>query len=99
MTEPAVKVTLDVTSDCEEALEKYCVDFLKGRGFNIAAPNAKWETVGDFKKRLGISYMTVGRKIKPWPGRPSVLLQRGKQNRIVALLSNPDFDAYCVANK
>lgn len=99
MTDPIVKFTLDVTAQCDTQLEGFCVRFLKERGFNVTAPHAKWETVGDFKTRLGISYMTVSRKTKDTPNRPNVELQRGSQKRIVAILSNPDFDAYCVANK
>lgn len=101
---PEVKITLDVTCPSEEILEQYCVDFLTGRGFNVARPNEKWETVGQFKDRLGISWMTVTRKVKAQPGRPNVLLQyssdkKSKRKRILAILSNPDFDAFCVQNK
>jgi hypothetical protein len=98
--EPPVRVTLDVTCDSETVVEKWYVDFLIGRGFNVAAPNGNWESVGDFKKRLGISYTLVAKKIKPRDDRPNVLIQRGSKNRqIVAILSNPAFDAFCVANK
>lgn len=96
---PPFKVTLDVSGDSEVIVEKWARDFLVGRGFNVTEPHGKWESVGDFKKRLGISYMTVSRKVKETLNRPAVTIQRGSQNRIIAILSNPDFDAYCVANK
>lgn len=97
---PAFRVTLDVSADSETVIERYCVQFLKDRGFNVTAPHTAWESVGDFKKRLGISYGTVANKVRPTASRPNVQIQRGPLNRqIVAILSNPDFDAYCVANK
>lgn len=96
---PEIKFTLDVTAQSEEVLEKWAADYLKERGFNVVAPHGKWESVGDFKKRLKISYSTISRKVKETLNRPAVTIQRGSQNRIVAILSNPDFDAYCVANK
>lgn len=97
---PEVRVTLDVTSQSEEVLEKYCVTFLTERGFNVTRPHTKWESVGDFKDRLGISYGTVAKKVRDTPRRPNVVIQRGeKSKQIVAILSNPAFDAYCVANK
>lgn len=92
------RVTLDVTADNEDVVEPWAIKFLVDRGFNVVAPNAKWESVGDFKKRLGISYMTISRKVRPTPGRPNVVIQRGKSH-IIAILSNPDFDAYCVNGK
>lgn len=100
MPDPTVKFTLDVTADCETVLERYCVRFLKERGFNVSEPHTKWETVGDFKARLRISYGTVANKVRPSPMRPNVLVQRGEKNRqIIGILSNKDFDAWCVANK
>lgn len=91
------RVILDVCADNEDVVEPWAIQFLEGRGFNVVAPNAKWESVGEFKKRLGISYGTVANKVRPRAERPTVLVQHGPLNKqIVAILSNPDFDAYCV---
>lgn len=97
--EPIVRVTLDVTCDSETVVEKWATDFLVGRGFNVSAPHGKWERIGDFKNRLGICYETLTRKLKDLPHRPNVVVQRGGSGRLLAILSNPDFDAFCVANK
>lgn len=100
MQEPAVKVTLDVTSDSESVLEGYCVRFLKERGWNVTAPHEKWETVKDFIARLGICHQTLSRKLRPDERRPNVVVQRSqKSKRILAILSNADFDAWCVEGK
>jgi hypothetical protein len=103
MLEP-VRVTLDVTADSEEVLEGYCVTFLTGRGFNVSRPYEKWETVGDFRSRLGICAETFRRKIRQTPGRPNVQLQysdqpASKRQRVLGICSNKDFDAWCVAGK
>lgn len=100
----AYRVTLDVSADNEDVVEPWAIKFLQDRGFNVVAPNTKWESVGAFKDRLGISYMTVSRKVRPLPERPNVVIQRSrtatdKLPRIIAILSNPDFDAYCVNGK
>lgn len=97
---PEFRVTLNVSADNEDVVEPWAIKFLEGRGFNVVAPNAKWESVGEFKKRLGISYGTVAAKCKTKANRPNVQIQRGSLNKqIVAILSNPDFDAYCVNGK
>lgn len=104
MPDPAVKFTLDVTADCDAALERYCTNYLIDRGFNVARPYAKWETVGDFRSRLGIRQETFRRKIRQSPSRPNVQLQYSespgsKRQRVLGICSNKDFDAWCVAGK
>lgn len=94
------RLTLDISAENEEVVEPWAVQFLRDRGFNVEAPNSKWESVSEFKDRLGISYGTVATKVRETPNRPNVQIQRGtKSKQIVAILSNPDFDAYCVRNK
>jgi hypothetical protein len=101
---PEFRVTLDISADNEEVVEPWAVKFLTDRGFNVTAPHSKWESLTAFCRRVGVHTSTVDRKLRPWDGRPNVSIQRStkvgtKKPRILAILSNPDFDAYCVANK
>lgn len=103
MPDPIVKFTLDVTAQCDTQLEGYCVAFLTERGFNVTRPNDRWEKMGDFLSRVRLHPEGLRRKLRQ-PDCPNVRFQYSKSPKSLgkqrlAILSNKDFDAYCVANK
>jgi hypothetical protein len=84
----------------EDALTAFAIRHLTERGYNVADPNEKWETVGQLLKRLDICYETFNRALKR-EGRPNVLLRRsaGAQSKtgtgqIRGVCSNAAFDAF-----
>ena len=79
-------------------LEKWAIAHLKERGFSVRAPD-QWETAGEFCRRLQIHNETLRRNAER-SDKPHVVIQRGAvSGKIVAILSNPDFDAFVVRNK
>jgi len=96
MTEPLIKVTLDVTAESSEVLEAYCVPFLRSLGYHVVPPNSKWEPKGKFIERVGIDHDKFHRKLTEWSLRGNVIpLTHDTSKRVRSLLSNPEFDQFC----
>lgn len=91
-------LTLTVNASADAALEKWAKGFLEKRGYAVATAHQQWETPAQFCKRLGIHYMTFDRTLDE-KGHPNVVLRRGPAGRLIELLSNQEFDAFCRRNK
>lgn len=99
---PEIKFTLDVTAQCDKQLEKYCADFLTGRGFYIVAPGKPWERVTTFCKRVGIHSHKLAELVERHEargGQPVRLDRRGVSRRVMAMQVNPEFENFCRATK
>ena len=100
MNDPAFRVVLETDSKASEAvLESWAVSFLRERGYDVAAPNETWETLSQFCERLGISPNNVRARFIDNPIAPKILTHRGLTGRILQILSNAAFDAFCLKNK
>jgi hypothetical protein len=89
---------LDVTGQSESVVTDYCITHLRERGYHVAAPNEKWETAGDFGKRVGINKSalhTLIARYRARGGRPPELDRRGKSQRVTAIKSHEGFDNFC----
>lgn len=93
---PRVLIELDPEVS-ETAVTAFCILHLKERGYHVSSPNEKWETITDFRRRLGIHSETV-RKALADPLCPQVQVHRGEK-RIIELVSNPAFESFCLRNK
>ena len=95
------KVTLDVTAASEDAVTEFAIGHLRGRGYTVSAPHAKWEPLGEFMRRLGLSrHEAVHRYIHSWEARGhSIPVRLGPTKSLRELCSNPEFDAFCEGKK
>lgn len=94
-----VAFSLQIEAPNDTALENWAIAHLQERGFSVRAPNQEWETAGAFCRRLQIHNETLRRHAER-TDKPNVLLQRGTvSGKLVALLSNPDFDVFVTRNK
>lgn len=91
-------VSLYIEAVSEDALSTWAIKFLHDRGYSVQPAHEQWETITAFLKRLGIHSQTLNRALAQ-PHHPNVLIHRGKRNRIIEILSNPDFDAFLLRNK
>lgn len=92
------KITLDLTAKSESLFTDLCVAHLRERGFNVTEPNEQWETLGAFMRRVGLRRNeSFHESLRAWEERGHNIFRRnGKSsNRIIELLSNPAFDAFC----
>jgi hypothetical protein len=91
------RITLDVTADSEAVMEKHFAQWLRTRGWHVAAPNADWESKGEFCERVGIDHDKFHRKLDEWSQRGHVIPLTRKQPslRVCSVCSNPDFDQFC----
>jgi hypothetical protein len=98
MSDPVTfRATLDVTGASEAHVTAFAITHLRTHGYSVTAPNESWEKLKVFLKRLGISY-THFRRVIQHPHRPDVLVFPTTA-RVQEILSNPDFDAFCLRNK
>ena len=91
------KVAVDLTAESPEAIISGCIWILRKNGYSVTKPTGRWESVTQLKRRLGVHSETI-RKAIASPGCPNVLVDRGN-NRVKAVMSNPDFDAFVLRNK
>lgn len=97
---PEIKITLDVTADCDAVLEQYCANFLKERGWYIVAPSEPWEKAGAFCRRVKVNPSKLQEIISRYEVRTrnSVKLdRRGVSKRIMTIQRNPEFEAFCLS--
>ena len=100
MSDKAVQfeVVFKVKAPTEQLITDYCITHLRDRGYSVTRPRATLETVSQFIARLGICYETLHRSLKR-PGCPNVEINRGDSGRITSILSNAEFDQFCLRNK
>lgn len=91
------RLTLDVTAESEEVMEREFCKYLRERGWYVAPPNENWEALGEFIKRVGLSgHDAFYRRLDEWEQRGQVIpIRRDKRKYIRDILSNVAFDAYC----
>jgi hypothetical protein len=94
------KATLDVTAQSEQVVTEFAIAHLKQRGYDVAAPNEKWETLRAFLRRIGVRYDAFYKSLNH-RARPNVLVRRhrGGAGRIAEICSNAAFDAFCRRHK
>jgi hypothetical protein len=93
-----VRVTLTIESSTEETLIAWARKYLTDRAYSVVPSHSKWETPKEICARLDIHNETLRRNAEK-SNRPHVEIRRGESNRIIEVLSNPDFDAYLLRNK
>jgi len=94
-------MTLDVTAKNQGVLTQFCADHCRSVGYNVAPAHAKWESKREFMKRLGLkNHDSVNRDIETWLARGNTLpLDRAPTGKLMELLSNTDFEAFCKRHK
>lgn len=92
--------TSDLAAEATDKLrEVWAIKFLRGRGFDVAAPNEKWETPKQFQERIGRSPECLRRILKR-PGCPNVAIHFSpNKRRILKICSNAAFDAFAQTHK
>jgi hypothetical protein len=100
---PPVKIEMAmlVTAKNQDVLTQFCADHLKSIGYNVAASHYKWESLKEFMARLGIErHASVHRDIEHWRQRGNtVLTHHAPTGKLMEILSNADFDAFCKRHK
>jgi hypothetical protein len=96
-----LKVTLEVTAKSEDVLTQFCADHLRSIGYNVAQSHAKWESLKEFMARLGLErHASIHRDIKLWRERGNTVQTfQAPTGKLMELLSNTDFDAFCKRHK
>lgn len=101
MNEARFTLTLEGLSS--EALTEAIIKHLESLGYGVTPPNERWETPSEFLQRLGLSkHEVLTSALRHWTARGHKILcvrGGGDRGRIRELLSNPDFDAFCLRNK
>lgn len=106
MSDP-IRVTLDVTADCDAVLEPYCAKYLRSRGYNVVKPGKhRRERLCQFLKRIKLrNYDSFHLSLAQWlrDGNTVELFYAerpdGTDGRLNGLTSNPAFDAFCLRHK
>jgi hypothetical protein len=96
VSEPTVKVTIEIEAAKEAAVTEFAIKFLRDRGYSVTPPNEQWETAREFNQRVGVGKTAIRRALKR-PGCPNVFINWGRhfrEKRIVGICSNADFDAF-----
>lgn len=88
---------LDVTGNSEAVVTEFCIGHLRERGYAVAPPNEKWETMKEFLARLDTSWSNFRRCLAD-PRRPHVLIHPSAR-RVSEILSNAAFDAFVKRHK
>jgi len=95
------EVSLRVSAGNEEAVTEFAKNHLRALGWNVSAPHNRWEKLGDFMRRIGITnYDSLHRSIDLFRERGgTIIVDRTETGRTTGLLSNRDFDKFAVRNK
>lgn len=89
-------LTLDVTAESEEIMATEFARYLKDRGWHVAPPHEHWEALGKFIERVGLrGHDAFYRRFDEWTKRGQSIPLLKKNKRLMGLLSNSSFDAYC----
>jgi hypothetical protein len=103
MSDPVhCKMTLEVTAKNQDILTQFCADHLRSAGYNVAPAHVEWESKHKFMERLGLkNHDSVNRDIDLWLARGNnlVLHRAHPSGKLMELLSNSDFDAFCKRHK
>jgi hypothetical protein len=103
MSDPVqIEITMKVAAKNQDVLTQFCADHLRSAGYNVAPANSKWESKREFMKRLGLkNHDSVNRDIDLWIARGNnLVLHRARPGgKIMEILSNSDFDAFCKRHK
>lgn len=93
--------TLTLEAPDQGMINLKLVAYLRDQGYHVADPNDTWETITQFLRRNGLrKYESFHRALRAYEGRGNKIYRRvGKTGRIIELLSNPAFDAFCRRNK
>lgn len=89
-----IQVVIRDFSLVDDAVERWAVEWLRGRGFAVGR-FSDWETPKAFCARLGISKMTFIRKTRDQRACGLFEAHWGpSRHNIVQLASSPEFDAF-----
>ena len=98
MTQLPFRVMLELSKRTKDSvISEFCVGHLKEQGYGITEPDAKYETPGNFLKRLGLwPTYPLSEAIKRYEARGNyVPVTRGPTGRLREILSNEGFDKFC----
>jgi hypothetical protein len=85
---------IHLTADDEAGMDAEAKRWLENRGYAVAEWNPSWETPSEFCERLGVSVMTLHRRLKRRDGPPVELDRPNGQRRLIRLCSNVLFDRF-----
>lgn len=93
--------TLTLEAPSQDAIDDAMIAHLRAQGYHVSEPNEQWETLSAFMRRIGLSRNeSFHESLSAWEDRGFKIFRRiGKSGRIIELLSNYDFDAFCRRNK
>jgi hypothetical protein len=85
----------------DDAVTGFAVQHLRERGYNISESRQNWESKKEFMARLGLeNHDSVNRDIRLWRKRGgTILTYHGASGKLMEILSNTDFDAFCKRHK
>ena len=100
MTSPVV-IHFSIDAPSQEDIDRKFIEYLRDRGYHVAEPNEAWETLAEFMRRNRLrKNESFHAALTAWEARGHKILRLvGKSGRIIELLSNPAFDAFCRRNK
>jgi hypothetical protein len=95
-----VRFRCEVVSTTKEGLLDQFAEMMRAEGFFVAKAQ-EWEKTGEFRKRMNLAHDALQR-ILASPLCPPVDLHRGRgrngvQGQLLAISSNPAFEAFVVA--
>ena len=101
MTESTAEFHLTLTAPTEAAINDAMIARLREQGYNVTPAGAQWERPGEFLDRIGrCRNFPLRATIRAWRERGGTVLSLdGLSGRVLELLSNPEFDAFCKRNK
>lgn len=101
MNAPPVVFMLTLEAPTQEAIDAHFIKHLRALGYHVSAPNEHWETLSSFMRRIGLRKSeSFHESLRAWEERGNKIFRRvGPTGRIIELLSNPKFDAFCRRNK
>lgn len=92
-------LTLEALTQAE--IDAKLIAHLRDQGYNVSAPKETWEKPREFLDRIGRNRnFPLRASIREWHRRGGTVLSLdGVTGRVIELLSNPAFDAFCRRNK
>jgi len=93
-------LNLQISAGTEEALTEFAREHLISQGYHVAAPNDKWEKLGEFMIRVGMAnYESVHRSIDLFRQRGgTIVVDRTRTGRVMGIMSNVEFDKFVKRN-
>jgi uncharacterized protein with von Willebrand factor type A (vWA) domain len=97
----SAKFTLTLEAATQDEINARMAAHLRDQGYHVAEPHDTWETLTRFMRRIGLHKSeSFHESLRAWEERGNKIFRRaGPSGRLIELLSNPAFDAFCRRNK